>query len=277
MVSIHEDPRSNLKRIHDASLLRARLSANDRDFEVKLDAHKEAVNASEVMRGVLPHEIVASEVCDSTKTAMGAEFEASYFRLVWETVYLPKDGPIRPSMMLRALALRRLVEPAAVSSEQLLLQDSQPDSLALLGAVAATGGSSSGDTQPTAPGSGYRMPIDDFEDGASVVEQEMGMEYYPVEEDSSKIDFKKKYEEAIQMAESASSTREQIAALTKVIALKSAEGSGRSRPPLLKTQMLPSHLLKSFDFGVSDISFDEHIEQLEDFLMNQPDDDFTKT
>eukprot|EP01050_Picozoa_sp_SAG11_P002491 SAG11_NODE_127_length_15677_cov_10.890872_7_plen_176_part_00 len=105
----------------------------------------------------------------------------------------------------------------------------------------------------------------------------MGMAYFPVEEASSKIDFKKKYEEAIQMAESASSTREQIAALTKVIALKSAEAPGRSRPPLLKTQMLPSHLLKSFDFGVSDISFEEHIEQLEDFLMNQPDDDFTKT
>ena len=114
MVSMNEDPRSNLKRIHDASLLRARLSTNDSDFEAKLDAHKEAVKvayAGEVMRGVLPHEIVAREVCDSTKTAMGVDFDASYFRLVWETVYLPKDGPIRPSMMLRAPALRQLVEP----------------------------------------------------------------------------------------------------------------------------------------------------------------------
>ena len=72
MVSMNEDPRSNLKRIHDASLLRAQLSSNDSDFDAKLDAHKEAIKvafAGEVMRGVLPHEIVASEVCDSTKTA----------------------------------------------------------------------------------------------------------------------------------------------------------------------------------------------------------------
>ena len=283
MVSQSGTHRSITKIQHDVSLLRARMQQTDPDFNTELAAHTHAVAmafAAQLTSGKSFSNIAVSDVLQAVETHMSPNFQAAYFRLVWEGSYVVACGNT-PLAQLAPMSKAQLIAPDQMDRRSIDTPKKNKGDFferLLEGSPSAPKWNGRGWDAPSAspqpevsPG-GVAVPADD----AEVVDPdcEALKVFAPDQDGQEKAEALKQAKFAAQRAVS---DTDKLSAVADIMLAKELAQKTTQSVRKFNATALPAALVKAWDFGNTTVPFEDHLNDLEDFLLNQPQDDFTRT